>query len=65
LIVMSAHPRLPTASGRNVVSDELRALRKLADERRSASFAAFRRIVRQTGSPKGKGPRRDRKPIAA
>lgn len=52
-------------SGRNVVSDELRGLRKLADERRLASFAAFRRAVRPPGAPKGKGPRRDRKPLAA
>jgi hypothetical protein len=65
---MTIQSRLPTASGRNVISavaNELRGLRKLADERRAASFASFRRALRTAGSPRSKGPPGDHKPLAA
>ncbi|MBL6614629.1 MAG: hypothetical protein ISP45_11490 [Reyranella sp.] len=53
-------PRGPTSA----VADELRSLRKLADERRAASVVLFRRTARPEGPPRGKAPR-NRKPLAA
>jgi hypothetical protein len=67
LIVMAIRPLLPGGLGRNVasaVADELRSLRKLADERRAASIISFRRTGKPGSPPRGKGPR-DRKPLAA
>jgi len=54
----------PTRGPTSAIADELRSLRKLADERRAASVVLFRRTVRPEGPPRGKTPR-DRKPLAA
>ena len=65
---MSIPPRLPVGPDRDVTStlaDELRGLRKLAYQRRAASFASLRRPVKPEGSPRRPGKPRDRKPVAA
>ena len=65
---MSIPPRLPSGPDRDVTStlaDELRGLRKLAYQRRAASFASLRRPVKPDSPPRRPGKPRDRKPVAA
>ena len=65
---MSVPLRLPVGPDRDLISalaSELRGLRKLADQRRAASFAALRRPVKPDTLPRRIGKPRGLKPAAA